>query len=105
MKKNLKLAPRFGICVKSDDSDLLTPRMIYRILPDARAAQSNFVRVLDNEGEDYLYPANYFVLMSFPLTIERTLVRISKQFVPSGTGLQKRRTVSALKRKTKPSAA
>lgn len=97
MKKAPKRFRRFAICIKSDDRDLLTPRMIYRVLPDASAARSNFIRVVDNEGEDYLYPADYFVLMSFLLTIERTLVRISRQLVPSAAGIQKRRAVSALK--------
>jgi len=43
--------PQFAICIQSDDSDLLTPRMIYEILPDESAAKSNHVRVIDNENE------------------------------------------------------
>jgi len=48
---------KFAICIKSDDPDLLTPRKIYEVLPDASAQKSDFIRVIDNEGEDYLYPA------------------------------------------------
>ena len=51
--------------------------MIYEILPDESAAKSNYIRVIDNEGEDYLYPADYFVFVNFPQTIEQTLLRIS----------------------------
>jgi len=49
--------------------------MIYRILPDASAAKSDYVRVVDNEGEDYLYPAKYFVQVDLPLTVRRALSR------------------------------
>ncbi len=60
-KKN----PKFAVCISSDDHDLLTPRRIYQVLPDESAARSNYIRVIDNEGEDYLYPAEYFCLSSY----------------------------------------
>jgi len=68
---------RFAICVHTDDPDLLTPRMIYQILPDANAVKSDYVRVIDNEGEDYLYPAKYFILIDFPQQIHQALLRTS----------------------------
>lgn len=64
-----------AICIATDDSDLLTPRRIYEVLPDTSAAQSNYVRVIDNEGEDYLYPAQYFVFVSFAPAIERAMLQ------------------------------
>lgn len=67
--------PHFAICINTDDSDLLTPRMIYEVLPDESAAKSKYLRVVDNEGEDYLYPASYFILFDFPATVERALLR------------------------------
>jgi hypothetical protein len=77
MSKDKTPAPRFAVCVQSDDPDLLTPRMIYRILPDDSAAKSNYVRVVDNEGEDYLYPANYFISIDLPREIERAVLETS----------------------------
>jgi hypothetical protein len=77
MTENQKSNPQFAICIHTDDPDLLTPRMIYEVLPDESAAISNYIRVIDNEGEDYLYPADYFVFVNFPQTIEQTLLRIS----------------------------
>ena len=77
MTEEKKLNPQFAICINTDDPDLLTPRMIYEVLPDESAAKSNYIRVIDNEGEDYLYPADYFVFVNFPQTIEQTLLRIS----------------------------
>ena len=68
---------RFAICVHTDDPDLLTPRMIYQILPDDAAAKSDYVRVIDNEGEDYLYPAKYFILVDFPQPIQQVLLSTS----------------------------
>jgi hypothetical protein len=77
MTKNKHATPQFAICVNTDDPDLLTPRMIYQILPDESAAKSNYIRVIDNEGEDYLYPAEYFILFDFPPAVERALLQAS----------------------------
>jgi hypothetical protein len=77
MAKHKNSALRFAICINSNDPDLLTPRMIYQLLPDESARKSNYVRVIDNEGEDYLYPADYFILFDFPSEVERALLRTS----------------------------
>ena len=77
MAKRRNSTARFAICIRTDDPDLLTPRMIYRILPDTSAERSRFLRVIDNEGEDYLYPADYFMLVDLPVAVERALLRAS----------------------------
>ncbi|PYS14901.1 MAG: hypothetical protein DMG17_16040 [Acidobacteria bacterium] len=71
-----KRGTRFAICVKSDDLDLLTPRKIYEVLPDPSAEKSDFIRVIDNEGEDYLYPASCFIFVNFPNEVEKVLQRV-----------------------------
>jgi len=53
MAKHKKPKSHFAICIISDDPDLLTPRRIYQVLPDENAARSNYIRVIDNEDEDY----------------------------------------------------
>lgn len=68
---------RFVICIRTDDADLLTPRRIYEVLPDEGAAKSKYIRVIDNEGEDYLYPASYFVPVEFSPAIEQLLLHAS----------------------------
>lgn len=78
MAKHKNPKPQFAICINTDDPDLLTPRMIYQVLPDDSAARSNYVRVIDNEGEDYLYPADYFIFVDLPPAVERVLLRVSK---------------------------
>ena len=64
---------KFAICIKSDDPDLLTPRKIYEVLPDPSAGKSDFIRMIDNEGEDYLYPASCFIFVKLPDEVEKVL--------------------------------
>ena len=68
---------QFAICIKTDDAGLLTPRRIYQVLPDDSAAKSHHVRVIDNEGEDYLYPADYFIFVEFPHEVKQALLQVS----------------------------
>ena len=75
MTERRNSTPKFAICINTDDPDLLTPRRIYQVLPDESAAKSNYIRVIDNEGEDYLYPADYFILFDFPLEVEARFAR------------------------------
>jgi hypothetical protein len=77
MAKRKQTTLQFAICINTDDPDLLTPRRIYQVLPDESAARSNYIRVIDNEGEDYLYPASYFIFTSFSPEIEQALLRAS----------------------------
>jgi hypothetical protein len=76
MATKLQKSPqRFAICIDADNEDMLTPRMVYQVLPDESAAKSDYIRVVDNEGEDYLYPAKCFVLVDFPQPVKRALLR------------------------------
>ena len=75
MAKKNNQEPRLAVCISSDDSDLLTPRRIYQVLPDETAAKSNYIRVIDNEGEDYLYPADYFLFVELPRKVELAILK------------------------------
>ncbi len=44
----------------------LEVRKVYIVLPDERAAARNYIRVIDETGEDYLYPAKHFVPIQVP---------------------------------------
>ena len=48
-------------------------RKIYRSLPDVRALRSGMVRVVDESGEDYLYPAKHFEALTVPPRVARAL--------------------------------
>ena len=77
MRARPKHRTKFAICVRTDDPDLLTPRRVYEVLPDETAAKSKYIRVIDNEGEDYLYPAVYFMFVDFPPAIQQALLQAS----------------------------
>lgn len=52
----------------------LEPRKIYRVIGDRTAATEGLVRVVDESGEDYLYPKAYFVMISLPKPVQRALI-------------------------------
>ena len=52
---------RFLLCVRNARCEDLELRKLYEHLPDAVAAREGYVRVVDESGEDYLYPETYFV--------------------------------------------
>lgn len=45
------------------------------MLPDERAAANNYIRVIDETGEDYLYPEKYFVSIELPPEVAKDLPR------------------------------
>jgi hypothetical protein len=69
-----KGSQRFAVCVDNTDYPAsLELRKIYRVLSDSEAEQDGDLRVIDESGEDYLYPADYFVLVDFPPLALRAL--------------------------------
>ena len=48
---------------------------IYRVLPDEDAAADGDLRVIDESGEDYLYPAEWFVIVKLPQAVEESLLQ------------------------------
>jgi hypothetical protein len=70
MKRSKK---QFAIGVRNEGAEDLEIRKIYQILPDERAAKDDYVRVIDESGEDYLYPADFFVPLVLPREAERAL--------------------------------
>ena len=51
----------------------LEPRKIYQVLPDKEAENHKMIRVIDESGEDYLYPESYFVFVRLPRAAQRTV--------------------------------
>jgi hypothetical protein len=50
-------------------------RKVYRLLKDERAAKLGHVRVIDESGEDYLYPEEFFVPIKLPQAVERAVLK------------------------------
>lgn len=68
----------YAVCVKRDADDVdLTLHKIYRVLPDERGAHRGFLRVVDESGEDYLYPSDYFVAIELPVAVREELRKAS----------------------------
>jgi hypothetical protein len=61
----------FALCIENRGAGDLEIRKVYRILPDKAAAGTGYVRVVDESGEDYLYPADYFVFVDLPQKAKR----------------------------------
>ena len=56
----------FALCVNNEDCDDLEKRKVYQIIPDDKASDDGYLRLIDDSGEDYLYPESYFVLVNLP---------------------------------------
>jgi len=64
---------QFALCVENKDSEDLEKRKVYIVLPDEEAQKEGYVRVIDESGEDYLYPASYFVPIELPAEARQAL--------------------------------
>jgi len=70
--------PQFAVCVDNRRHPAsLELRKIYRLVPDSEARSQRQVRIIDESGEDYLYPQKYFVAIELSATLERVLLRAS----------------------------
>ena len=58
--------PEFAVCIRTEDCDDLELRKIYQVLPDKRAAEDGYLRIIDESDEDYLYPESYFIILKLP---------------------------------------
>jgi hypothetical protein len=68
----------FAVCVSAQGDEDLDVWKVYRVLPDAKAAEVDCLRVVDESGEDYLYPASQFVVLKLPdETRERLLAAVA----------------------------
>jgi hypothetical protein len=63
----------FALCVENKDCEDLEKRKIYQVLPDEEAEKEGYLRVIDESGEDYLYPQSYFILVPLPRKAQEAL--------------------------------
>lgn len=79
MGKNKKNISQFAICIENHDYPAsLELFKVYRVLPDEEAAADGDVRVIDESGEDYLYPADWFVFIEPPTAVRERMQRASR---------------------------
>ena len=68
LKFNLETT--FVVCINNQDYPAsLEVRKIYQIISDNRAAEHQLIRVIDESGEDCLYPVSYFVPIALPQAV------------------------------------
>jgi hypothetical protein len=73
-----RVSGHFAICVRNDEYPAsLELRKLYPVLEDEFASKHGMVRVIDESGEDYLFPSEYFVRVNLPQTVEKTLRKIA----------------------------
>ena len=76
MKKLSNSTKQFVICVKNDGYAVsLEKRKIYAALADATAARHGLRRIIDESGEDYLYPKKFFVPVALPFSARRAVMK------------------------------
>ena len=67
---------QFVVCVNNEGyAASLETRKIYQALPDDRAQEHALIRVIDESGEDYLYPAGMFYKVELPLAVRQAVIR------------------------------
>jgi hypothetical protein len=76
MKETKNSSIKFVVCINNEDYPAsLELHKIYRAIPDEDAAVDGDMRIIDESGEDYLYPASYFVPIKVPQPVEESLLR------------------------------
>ena len=66
-------AGSFALCVEDGGMEDLEVRKVYQVLPDREADREGYVRVIDESGEDYVYPSELFVAVKLPDAVVRRL--------------------------------
>jgi len=73
-----KTKGRYVICIRSEGDDDLEFRKVYRVLPDESASARGHLRIVDESGEDYLYPEEWFIRVDVLEDAERALTAASQ---------------------------
>ena len=84
MRDRIRRSPQFVVCVENTDYPAaLELHKIYRVLPDPDAAQDCDIRVVDESGEDYLYPASLFAAIAVPTAVRKSLRKAKQTAAPN----------------------
>jgi hypothetical protein len=63
------------VCVENDGFPAsLEKRKIYIAMPDAAAEKHNMLRIVDESGEDYLYPKAFFRSIALPQAVKKAVL-------------------------------
>jgi hypothetical protein len=70
-----QLTGSFALCVEDGGMEDLEARKVYQVLPDREASREGYVRVIDESGDDYIYPSDLFVPVKLPAAVVRRMRR------------------------------
>jgi archaellum component FlaG (FlaF/FlaG flagellin family) len=75
MTATTRTVGKLAICVRNTGYEVsLERRKIYSVLADSEAKKHKMVRVVDESGEDYLYPEGYFLAIALPPAVRQALL-------------------------------
>jgi hypothetical protein len=78
MAEKKRSARRYVVCISNEGSEASLERnKVYVVLPDRKAETDGLLRVVDEDGEDYLYPAKWFVAVEVPKAVAASLRKAS----------------------------
>jgi hypothetical protein len=69
-----KRSIKFVICINASEAEDLEARKLYQVLPDQDADKVGYLRIIDESGEDYLYPAKWFMPVPLPEDVKEVLL-------------------------------
>jgi hypothetical protein len=72
----MKPEKNFAVCVNNKGYPAsLELRKLYQVIPDEQAAKHGQIRIVDESGENYLYPEQYFAPVQLPQDTQRAVLR------------------------------
>jgi hypothetical protein len=74
-----RVTRRFAVCLDNAGNEASLIRgKVYRIVPDARAAKDDLLRVIDESGEDYLFAKKQFAFVNLPQSVKKRILALEK---------------------------
>ncbi|MEC4896359.1 MAG: hypothetical protein SAL07_23270 [Oscillatoria sp. PMC 1051.18] len=75
---DFKSEAQFAVCINNKDYPAsLELHKIYVVLTDEEATKDGDLRIIDGSGEDYLYPADYFVIIELPKLVQDSVLAMA----------------------------
>ena len=73
-----KRATGFVVCIRNEGYEVsLELRKIYQVIPDTSAARHQLLKVIDESGEDCLYPQSFFLPLELPRAVEKAVLELA----------------------------
>ncbi len=74
-----RLAKQFAVCLDNEGNEASLIRgKIYPVVPDTRATRDGLVRIIDESGEDYLFPKEQFTFIEVPQAVRKKILALQR---------------------------